>query len=97
MLWGLKRRMKVLLEGFRGMSLEQHVERLLVLGVGVSVGGTVGNWLCLVIEPSRLSLMLRCSKGSIMEVVAVAERDSAIEDGEKGECLVGGWWLVVDF
>lgn len=75
----------MLLEGFRGMSLEQHVERLLVLGVGVSVGGTVGNWLCLVIEPSGLSLMLRCSKGSIMEAVAVAERDSAIEDGEKAE------------
>ncbi|KAA0049015.1 hypothetical protein E5676_scaffold434G004190 [Cucumis melo var. makuwa] len=48
------------------------------------------KWLCgcaegLVIEPSRFSLMLRRSKGSIMEVVEVAKRDSVIGDGEESE------------
>lgn len=48
---------------------------------GVSVGGSVGNWLGLVIEPSGLSFMLRCLKGSTMEVVA--EMDSAIGEEEE--------------
>lgn len=77
--------MKVLLEGFKGRSLEIAGS---ILGIGVCVGGSVGNWLGLVIEPSGLSLMLRCSKGSIMEVVAVAERDSAIGEEEEDDC----WW-----
>ncbi|CAK9319008.1 unnamed protein product [Citrullus colocynthis] len=90
----MARRMKVLLEGFRGMSLE-IVETLLVLGLGVCVGGIVGNRSGLVIEPSGLSLMLRSSKGTLMEVVAVAEGYSAIGDGEDGERFGGGLRILV--
>lgn len=60
-----------------------------MLGLGVCVGDIVGNRSGLVIEPSGLSLMLRSSKGTLMEVVAVAEGDSAIGDGEDGECFGG--------
>ncbi|KGN56575.1 hypothetical protein Csa_010993 [Cucumis sativus] len=55
----------------------------------ISVGGTVENRLGLVIQPSEFSLMLRHSKGSIMEVVEVAKRDSVIGDGEESEWF---WW-----
>lgn len=52
MLRGLKRRMKVLLFGFKGMSFE------------CSVGGSLGKSRCLVRDPSELSVMLRNLYGS---------------------------------
>lgn len=62
MLRGLKRRMKVLLFGFRGMSLE------------CSVGGSLGKSRCLVRDPSELSVMLRNLYGSLEGGGASMER-----------------------